>query len=238
MPTRLRAAAMHFFRLPAVCGALVLCCSFSSFAQSSDLACGPLDNAYGPFDYRTDRDKLSIVERFHFAPEVESLIRGKSGRLGGDLDYTLRAFPNHHRALIAVMRYGEKLKSPQPADLPRPVECYFERALRFRPDDVIARMIYSKFLAGQTRKAEAIAQLQLASAAAKDNGFSHYNVGLIYLELGEYEKALVQAHRALELGYPATGLRDQLKSAGRWAEPAGVPPSAVPADASASNPPR
>ena len=35
-------------------------------AQSEGGACGQLKNAYGPFDYRTQRDKLKIVEDFHF----------------------------------------------------------------------------------------------------------------------------------------------------------------------------
>src|SRR5882672_10328606 len=64
--------------------------------------CGALPNAYGPFDYRIEHDKLAIVEAYHFTSQVELLIRGQSGALGADLDYTLRAAPNHHRALVAM----------------------------------------------------------------------------------------------------------------------------------------
>lgn len=202
---------------------LICFVTFAACAQTSN--CGSLQNAYGPFDYRADRDKLGIVEQYHFRPEVEALIRGTSGKLGGDLDYTLRAFPNHHRALMAVLRYGQKAKSPQPNDLPLPVECYFERALSFRPDDALARMIYSKFLASRARKTEAIAQLEIATHSAGENALSHYNAGLIYFDLGEYAKALTEAHKAMELGYSATALRDQLKGVGRWVEPTDLPAS-------------
>ena len=200
---------------------VALMVSASTRAQTS--TCGDIANAYGPYDYRTDRDKLQIVETFHFTPEVEALIRGRSGYLGGDLDYTLRAFPNHHRALIAVMNYGRKMKTTQPEGLPRQVECYFERAIRFRPDDEVARMLYAKFLAGVNRISEAARELEIvsAAAAAAGNGFTQYNVGLLYFELGQFDRALKQAHLAASLGFSGTALRDELSRAGRWQDAPG-----------------
>ena len=41
-------------------------------------ACGSLTNAYGPFDYRTRKAELKIVEDFHFTPDVETLRHGAS----------------------------------------------------------------------------------------------------------------------------------------------------------------
>ena len=77
----------------------------TSFAQVVNGGCGALQNAFGPFDYRTERGyNLDVVESYHFTPPVEALIRGSSGTIGGDLDYTLRAFPNHDRALNATIR--------------------------------------------------------------------------------------------------------------------------------------
>jgi tetratricopeptide (TPR) repeat protein len=152
---------------------------------------------------------------------VEALVRGKSSvTIGGDLDYTLRAFPNHHRALMAAVRYGEKTHSPRPPGLGMSIECYFDRALRFRADDTVARMIYARYLASQNRPKEAADHLQMAASAAKGNALTHYNAGLIYFEMKDYENALVQAHKALELGLGSTALKDQLKSVGRWREPA------------------
>lgn len=179
---------------------------------------------YGPYDYRTDKSKLGIVEDYHFTPAVEALVRGSTGELPGlDLSYTLGAFPNHHRALLAMVRYGEKMKSPQPPGARYSVDCYFDRALRFRPGDVIVRMIYAKYLAKSARNPEAIQQLEQATAFARDNAFSHYNIGLIYFDLKDYERALRQAHKAIGLGFPLTALRDQLQSVGKWTEPPGKP---------------
>jgi len=198
---------------------------------SAQNTCGELrpEGQYGPYDYRTDRDKLPIVLRHHFTPEVETLIRGNTAsRPGGDIDYTLRAIPNNHRALIAMMRLGEKEGTPKPSGSHYTVECWFERAVLFAPDDSIVRMIYSSYLSGKGRIPEANSQLEIATAYAKDNGFTHYNIGLHYFDLKEYDKALIQAHKAIELGFTQTALRDQLQGVGKWTEPAEAP--AAPAE--------
>lgn len=195
----------------------------AAFAQVGPSTCGSLrpPGQFGPYDYRTDKSKLAIVEDYHFPPVVEALIGGSVGStsIAGNIAYTLRAFPNHHRALMAMMRYGEKMKSPQPTGAPLPVECYFERALRFRPDDTIVRMIYATFLTKNKRSPEAIQQLELATASAGDNAITHHNIGLIYFDLKDYDKALDQAHKAIALGFPQPPLRDQLQSLGKWIEP-------------------
>jgi len=135
-----------------------------------------------------------------------------------------------------MMRYGEKMKSPNPSGTRYSVECYFDRALRFRPDDTIVRMIYATFLAKFARAPEAVRQLEQASASAGDNAFSHYNIGLIYFDLKQYEKALAQAHKTIALGFVQTALRDQLKSVGKWTEQPGeaaVAPEPAPTSQSA-----
>ena len=219
--------------------------AFAPEAHAQGSGCGPIANAFGPFDYRTEKgNSLYLVESAHFTPAVEALIRGNAGYLGGDLDYTLRAFPNHHRALMSVMRYGEKTKSPQPPNLRYTVECYFVRALQFKPDDTIARLIYATFLGKNARVPEALQQLEQVSKLAQDNAFTHYNTGLVYFDLKQYDRALEQAHKAYALGFPQPELRDQLKAAGKWKDaPASVPAasasaakeSAAPASAAASS---
>lgn len=194
------------------------------FAQAAQSICGDprqhRSGQFGPFDYRTDKSNLGMVEDYHFTPAVEALVRGSTAELPGpDLSYTLGVFPNHHRALLAMARLGERMKSPQPPGASYSVDCYFERALRFRPDDVVVRMIYARYLSKTTRSREAIQQLEQATASAKDNAFSHYNIGLIYFDLKDYDRALRQAHKAISLGFPQTALRNQLQGVGKWTEP-------------------
>jgi hypothetical protein len=197
-------------------------------------ACGTLENHYGPYDYRRPGDKLSIVERFHFTPQVYGLIRGQSGYIGGDLSYTLHAFPNHHRALVAMQRLAERQRTTQPEGADLPVECYFERAVRFAPDDVLARTLYALFLNGKARRSEAIEQLELATPYAAEDGPSHAKIGLAYVEVGDLDRALRQAHRARQLDFVAADLEDQLRRRNRWRDP--PPASAAPASAAASAP--
>lgn len=192
-----------------------------ALAQSAG-GCGSLYSAgqYGPYDYHTaDTANVSIVLGAHFTPEVEALIRGNtSATPGGDIDYTLRALPNYPRALIAMMRLGEKEKTPQPRGSRYSIECWFDRAIRFRPDDVIVRMIYSTYLNKQGRRADAIKELDTAATYAKDNAFTHYNLGLHYFDLKDYNQALAEAHKAIALGFQQTALRDKLQAIGKWTE--------------------
>lgn len=211
--------------------ALILNCA-SVAAQVDANFCGPIKNHFGPFDFRPERDpptlgtgdhtrKLNLVESPHFPPIVELLIRGNRSGIdpGGDLDYTLRAFPNHHRALLSVIRYGEKKGTETPAGLKYTVECYLERAVRFAADDPIVRMLYSSYLAKKKRQPEAMAQLEYATGLAAESAFTHYNIGLFYLDMKIYDKAVSRAHRALELGFERTELADLLKAAGKWQDP-------------------
>src|ERR1039457_1952950 len=89
--------------------------------------CGELANAYGPFDYRNSAfaSNLYLIERAHFTPEVEQGVKGNAGYIGQDLDYTLRAFPNHHRALATMAKLGLKGNSVQVNQAKYPVGCYF-----------------------------------------------------------------------------------------------------------------
>ncbi len=213
---------------------LMLCAwaptSAQAQANAEENPCGPIANHYGPFDYRTQHEPLKIVEKHHFTPQVEGLIRGQETYIGGDLNYTLHTSPNHHRALVAMMRLFEKTKGKQPEGVELPLECYLERAIRFAPDDTVVRVLYVLFLSAHDRAPEALLQLNAADFYAKDNGFSHYNIGMAYAELRDYENALIQAHKAMSLGFDRQGLADLLKSVGKWQDPPlepGTPPAAA-----------
>jgi hypothetical protein len=193
-------------------------------AQTGPQACGnPFQNHHGPFDYRTASVAArKLVEDFHFTVGIESMTRPKNTtfrNMAQDVQYTLNVFPNHHRALITMERLADRWKVDPAPGAPFPVECYFDRAIRFRPDDTVARALYAQFLARRGRIDQAALQLEQAVEHAQENPLSHYNIGLVFLEIGRHEQALIQAHRAMAMGYPRTELADKLKSAGRWREP-------------------
>jgi len=183
-------------------------------------ACGPIATGYGPFDYRTISDEVRHrVEDYHFTPDVETLRKGSSATTPGpDLDYTLRAFPNSPRALLSMSRLATRSKTERPIGARWPVECYFERAIRFLPGDPMPRVLYAGYLKERKRNAEARAQLDEADKVRGDpsNFDIDYNMGLMYFDLGVYDKSLEAAKRAYALGAPLPALQNKLKAAGKW----------------------
>ena len=119
-----------------------------------------------------------------------------------------------------MTRLGEKQKSAKPNGAQYTVNCYFERGLRFRPDDTTLRMLYANYLHKNNRDADAKQHMADAVRRAGDNGFTHYNAGLMYVELKDYDLALVQSHKAIELGFTRPELPAALKKASKWREPA------------------
>jgi hypothetical protein len=220
----------------AAAAAFLLLAASAAHGQTSEPGCTftPTQRrGGGPYDYLVQRGGGS-VERRHFTAKVENLQSGEStSKPGPDIDYTLKKFPNHHRALSAVSRLGAKLQTQHVPGMDYSVNCYFERALMFRPKDVVARMLYAQHLGREKRMTDAQAHLDRVASLAQDNPQTHYNAGLIAFELGDMERALKQAHVAYGLGYTATKLRDDLIKAGRWSDP----PSAEAAAAAALDKP-
>lgn len=209
--------------LATVAAALAL--SGSAYGQGGD-ACGSIENHYGPFDYRGREGSKRIVEVNHFSFGVESLTKRMTGPFGADIGYTLRVFPNHYRALQALERLSEKEKADPPEAAQFTVECYYSRALRFVPDDHIVRLLYANYLVKHQRRADALTNIDYVAETTRENPVAQLNVGRMYLDLKEYDKALDQAHRLIAMGYDRKELRDGLVAAGRWVEPASAPAAA------------
>ena len=189
-------------------------------ATAQDLGnCGSLENGYGPYDYRiaTPAQK-HIVESYHFTHSVEMLQHGNTSSLGGDLDYTLRAFPNHRQALLAMIRLGRRDKTAQPKGAQWTVDCYLERAIRFQPDDAGVRELRGIYYSMQHKYKDAIADFKEVLEAAPNNANAHYNLGLAYFEVGDYAGAREEALVAKKLGFPLQGLENMLKAKKQWAE--------------------
>lgn len=178
--------------------------------------CGSLRNAYGPFDYRdpvNKRDNLPIVETFHFTLEVESLQHGTSGTVLGDLKYTLRAFPNHHRALASIARYaigGGRI--PIDDSIPS-ADCYFERAITFTPNDEAVHVIYANYLYKMGDQEKAREQYEAALRLAPQSVEINYVAGLFFVDMGDLARAKQLAQVAYDGGYPLPGLKKKIAAA-------------------------
>lgn len=196
---------------------------FSALASELPLECGRLANHYGPFDYRkvpAGDFRIVVVERAHFPPEVESLKKGSTAHYpSGDISYTLSVFPNHPRALMAMMNWGLMQRTDKPIGTRYSVSCWFERGLAYAADDSRVPMIYGIYRYRLKQYDEAIKLFESSLKLGNEGTDAYYNLGLAYFAVQRYEDALKQAHIAYERGFALPGLRQMLQKVGKWQDP-------------------
>lgn len=201
---------------------LMLMFSFNCQAQASKInnqTCGITPGhaltagSFGPFDYRdpTNRVKrLHIVESAHFTSEVERLESGANGAvlIAEDIAYTLRKFPNHHRALNAMAR----LQRRQDVNVHKvyALHCYFARAKYFAANDANVWLIEAIHYHLYKNHSKAKSSYNQALKLAPKHAEVQYNYGLFLFEQGHYKQAKVFADKAYASGYPLQGLNKKL----------------------------
>ncbi len=204
-------------------------------------AVAPITNAeqFGPFDYYSPpKGTLSVVERVHFAAQTtQYAAKGNWCAYWDDLDYTLRAFPNHPRALVAMATYldshpacfDEKLKTKQSASdtlneiesgawRERNADYYFTEGIAFRPKRAETRMLYADYLKKHSRREDALRQYKEAETANPNSAPLHYELGQLYLDTGQSQLALKHARRAYQLGATQPDLKRKLIEAKLWTD--------------------
>jgi len=187
------------------------------------MPCRQFNQAYGPYDY-TKRHlypkELELVESTHFHKEIEYLVdkTRHTGETQGDLHYTLNAWPNHHRALLSVIRYQIKLnnKMMRPIPLTTPPECYLQRAIHFSPNDPGPQSLMGYYLRKMNRPKQAIKHYEKALELSPDNAKIEYSFSLLLIRLKQYNQALKMAKKAYQDGHPPPGLRNKLIKLGIW----------------------
>jgi hypothetical protein len=184
---------------------------------------GQIEN-FGPFDYMQRGqfpNELGIVERHHFNSNVELLISGQTntGPLP-DLDYTLRAWPNHHRALYSAVKYRiRELNSDRPLSRRHTsAECYLQRAHEFSPKDGTVLMLYGMLSHRTDHRSQAAKLYRESLILEPENLLTQYNFGLLLTESGDFTEANQYAQNVYAHGFPLPGLRNKLEKAGHWKE--------------------
>ena len=74
-------------------------------------------------------------------------------------------------------------------------QCWFDRAVAYRSNDPNVRIVVATELIKRGQKDEAREHSESRNKIAKDNGAISYNVGLLYFELGDYERSMSFAKR-------------------------------------------
>jgi len=196
-----------------------------AFASTTALAmCGaPLEqnNFKRPLDYTDPADEDYVknwVEQYHWTPQVENLSKGKTAPVQQDLAFILRQIPNHHRALNSMMNW--QLLHGYPIDASEygmyKMECYFDRAITFRPLDPVLHILQGIYFHKTKNYADAERSYLRALDIDPDLTEAHYNLGLLYIDMGRFAEAKQQAQKAYALGYPMPGLRNKLARLGKW----------------------
>ncbi|MBN9694942.1 MAG: tetratricopeptide repeat protein [Zoogloea sp.] len=207
-------------------GALALAV-LSTAAYASEYDCGPLENSLGPFDYNdpamraptgeNPMGQIKRVENVHFQPDMQflNIRRFTPERLRGEFGYTLGAFPNHPLALNAISRL-EMLYSKQLPPAPKRVtaNCFFDRAIRFRPEDRKVRFVYGVHLHQTGKLNDALKEYQLAESLGEDSANFYYNYGLLLADLKNWELAQKYARKAYANGIALPGLANKLQRNG------------------------
>lgn len=185
-----------------------------------------IDGRHGPFDYRSaNQADRKLVEKPHFDEHYQAyklgkrMVRKKHDSIietpAAGFSYTLWAFPNHHKALAAIEDLGAKEKSERLKGLELRVHCYFQRAVRFVPNDGLVRALYGYYYARRNELEKADTQIVEAISLRPDDVNVRVYAATAYLELGQLEKAVDHAKAAYGLGYPFPGLRQRLERAGQ-----------------------
>lgn len=211
--------ALIFFLLLAAANNPVLA------ACSMDLANGQT----GPWDYYDPKNSIrngespmgniKRVANVHLTAKMLQLTGRATGPISADLDYTLRAIPNHPNGLNLASRLEKRLKSPFVSKnligetMRKSADCYFQRALKLAKR-AETHEIYAIHLHRNNNYSEAKEQhLKAISLGGKSAGL-HYNYALTLIKLKDYDGAEQHANIAYKLGYPLPGLRNQLKKHG------------------------
>jgi len=223
-------AAVHIRRMSGkLCVAVAIVLVTFQQAAADEYECGTLDNGLiGPWDYHDPRNHIpngeapkgraKLVENAHFTPIIEALKPRDKYLLAQDIVYTLRAFPNHPRALLSLAKLEEHFHGKLPGHSASPritTDCFFERAFTFRPEDGRVWAIYALVLHRKKRYEEALTAYENAESYGQKSAQMDYNIGLLLIDMGKLDDALERARRAYAGGFALPGLKRRLEAAGR-----------------------
>jgi len=156
------------------------------------------------------KEHLAAVERHHLQQGRDKAKWDNPTYAWRDVEFILRHFPNHPDALMLAIDLSLKSR-----DMSRAREL-FEKAVIFDPMPAAPWVIYGLFFHRHGQLDDAIMRYQEALKRDPNMVEAHYNLGLAYFALKQYEKASQAAQRAYALGYPLLGLRKKLENAGKW----------------------
>jgi tetratricopeptide (TPR) repeat protein len=171
----------------------------------------------GNHDYYTAQstkgtiDLLTAVEKYHLPGAYDGLAGKHYYYAFGEVKFILHYFPNHPKALMLMSAICNGWQSPDC----NPDE-WFEKAVSRNPAVSETYVLYGIDLHRRKRFDAAVKNYKQALEIDPISLNAHYNLGLAYVDLKQYELANQQAQKSYALGAPFPGLRERLKRVGAW----------------------
>jgi Tfp pilus assembly protein PilF len=142
------------------------------------------------------RQRLQAVERHHMNKDVfDNIASGKYKYALGDIDFTLRYFPNHPRGLQLLTTVAALTKNRA-----LPIS-YFEKAIALYPTHAITHAQYGWYLVTIGDLDKGIQTLKYAIEMDPKLTAGHVWLAHAYEKKGDNELARQAKERAKELGY-------------------------------------
>lgn len=167
---------------------------------------------YEPDATPTDRQLRSNVESLHLQPGIADMRISKWYGAKANFEFILNYYPNHPVALDLI----SVLCDVRWVDVRCDSGIWFQKAIERNPTIAQTYVLYGIHLQRRKRLDQAIEVFDKALSMNPKLMNAHYNLGLAYIDKRQYELANRHAQISYSLGASLPGLRDKLKTAGKW----------------------
>jgi tetratricopeptide (TPR) repeat protein len=218
--------------LPLTLMAILQLGSLPALAQSRDYALPHGQDYYAPRTTRDEITTLTNVQLYHLGPGREAMKAARYPQALEQFEFILNYYPNHPVVLRLVSDMCMKARSRYC----KIAEDWFEKGLARNPNAGTTHLLHGFHLHRTRQVKEAVKAYQRAVELQPNSRDAHYNLGLAYADLKEYELANRHAQRSYQLGANMPGLRNRLEKLGKW-DPAVSLPAADSTAAGVPQPP-
>lgn len=195
---------------------------------SSVAVAQPSNNDFYASRSGTDsKELLHNVIQFHLGPGRDEAIKGRFDAALEHFEFILRYYPNHPQALFALSELCQKWKS---SVCDNAADRWFQRAIERNPEAAPSHVVQAMHLHRKNKLDDAVKSYKRAIELAPNSVNAHYNLGLAYTDLKQYDQANLHAQKSYSLGVTLPALRTRLEKVGKWNPGARLPePEAKPA---------
>jgi len=149
----------------------------------------------------------------HLRSGRERLASGDYNAAKGEFEFVLNFFPNDPQALSGLSEVCAKWKS---AVCDNAIGERFQRAIARNPGAAQSYVVQAMYFHRINKLDAAVKAYKQAIELAPDSVNAHYNLGLAYADLKQFDLANQHAQKSYAGGVTLPGLRTRLQNAGKW----------------------